>query len=101
MSYDIDQINQVTHVSKEDKYNLPEDSASYKNIKVAKIHAKKNKAKLYFAGVGFANSENYNLPLLKNNSYVLQKEYVGINSFPYAFSTVGWIYERKLSIGMS
>ena len=36
-----------------------------------KIHAKKNNAKLYFAGVGLANSEDYNLPLKKNNSYVV------------------------------
>ena len=34
------------------------------------IHVKKT-AKLYFVRVGFANSENYNLPLLKNNSYVV------------------------------
>ena len=42
-----------------------------KAMKKVKDHAKKNKAKLYFAGVGFANSENYNLPLVKNKSYVV------------------------------
>ena len=36
-----------------------------------KIHAQKNKAKLYFAGVGFAHAEDYNLPLYKNNPYVV------------------------------
>ena len=42
-----------------------------KSMEKVIIHAKKNRAKLYFAGVGFANSENYNLPLLKNKSYVV------------------------------
>ena len=36
-----------------------------------KIHAKKNNAKLYFAGVGLANAKDYNLPLTKNNPYVV------------------------------
>ena len=42
-----------------------------KRINKVKIHAEKNNAKLYFAGVGFANAENFNLPLLKNNPYVV------------------------------
>jgi len=36
-----------------------------------KIHAEKNNAKLYFAGVGFAHADDYNLPLSKNNPYVV------------------------------
>ena len=36
-----------------------------------KIHAEKNSAKLYFAGVGFAHAKDYNLPLNKNNPYVV------------------------------
>ncbi len=31
----------------------------------------KNKAKLYHAGLGFANAKDYNMPLTKNNSYVV------------------------------
>ncbi len=40
-------------------------------IKKVKIHAQKNKAKLYFAGVGFAHAEDYNIPLSKNNPYIV------------------------------
>jgi hypothetical protein len=40
-------------------------------MKKVKEHALKNKATLYHAGVGFANAENYNLPLMKNNPYAV------------------------------
>ena len=40
-------------------------------VRKVKIHAEKNKAKLYFAGVGFAHAKDYSLPLNKNNPYVV------------------------------
>ncbi|OUW35289.1 MAG: Na(+)-translocating NADH-quinone reductase subunit F [Flavobacteriaceae bacterium TMED179] len=42
-----------------------------KLINKVKLHAKKNNAKLYFAGVGFAHAEDYNIPLSKNNPYTI------------------------------
>ena len=42
-----------------------------KIMEKVKVQAKKNNAKLYFAGVGFANAEDYNLKLNKNNPYVI------------------------------
>ena len=41
------------------------------SMEKVKMHAKKNNAKLYYAGVGFANAKDYDLPLNKNNSYVI------------------------------
>lgn len=41
-----------------------------------KEHAKKFKARAYFAGVGFANGKDYNLPLLKNEPYAIN--YAGL-----------------------
>lgn len=51
----------------------PKSPKSYdiKQMNKVKIHAKKNNAKLYFAGVGLANAKDYNLPLIKNNPYVV------------------------------
>lgn len=41
-----------------------------------KEHAKKFKARAYFAGVGFANGKNYDQPLLKNEPYAIN--YAGL-----------------------
>ena len=41
------------------------------SMEKVKIHAKKNNAKLYYGGVGFANSKDYDMPLKKNNPYVV------------------------------
>ena len=51
----------------------PDSPKNYdvERMKKVKEHALKNKATLYHAGVGFANAENYNLPLMKNNPYAV------------------------------
>ncbi len=36
-----------------------------------KAHATSFNAELYYAGVGLANSENYDLPLFKNSGYII------------------------------
>jgi hypothetical protein len=40
-------------------------------IKKVKDHATKNNAHLFLAGVGFANAENYDFPLTKNDPYAV------------------------------
>ena len=37
-----------------------------------KVHAKSKDAKLLFAGVGFANSEDMNMPLDKESGYIVK-----------------------------
>ena len=41
------------------------------SMEKVKTHAKKNNAKLYYGGVGFANANDYDMPLKKNNPYVV------------------------------
>ena len=41
------------------------------SMEKVKTHAKKNNAKLYYGGVGFANAKDYDMPLKKNNPYVV------------------------------
>jgi len=41
------------------------------HLEKVKIHAKKNNAQLFFAGVGFAHAEDYNITLTKNDPYVV------------------------------
>jgi|TARA_B110000285_G_C15142075_1_gene631529 hypothetical protein len=36
-----------------------------------KSHAQKNKAKVFYAGVGFAHADDYQKPLTKNDPYVV------------------------------
>ena len=36
-----------------------------------KVHAEKFNASLFFAGVGLANSDNYELPIFKDSDYVV------------------------------
>lgn len=54
-------------------YLYPDSPKEYdvNRMKKVKEHALKNKAILYRAGVGFANAENYNLPLKKNHPYAI------------------------------
>ena len=40
-------------------------------MKKVKSHAEVNRAVLYYAGVGFAHAHDYNLPLTKNDPYVV------------------------------
>ena len=40
-------------------------------IEKAQDHATKNNAHLFLAGVGFANAENYDYPLTKNDPYAV------------------------------
>ena len=51
----------------------PNNPKLYDNILANKLkkHAKKFNAKSYFAGVGFANSKNYETPIQKNKPYVV------------------------------
>lgn len=44
--------------------------------KPLKEHAKKQNAKIWFAGIGIANAESVELPILKNKPY-----YVAFNDF--------------------
>ena len=37
-------------------------------------HAKEKKAKVLYAGVGFANAEDFEKPILKNQDYILNYE---------------------------
>ncbi|MDA0758231.1 MAG: Na(+)-translocating NADH-quinone reductase subunit F [Bacteroidetes bacterium] len=41
------------------------------NLDKIKTHATSFNATLYYAGVGLANSENYELPLFKNSGYII------------------------------
>ena len=43
----------------------------FKLMKKVKNHGTKYKASTYFAGVGFANAEDYNLPLNQSDSYAV------------------------------
>ena len=52
-------------------YPVSPNGYDIKLINKVKLHAKKNNAKLYFAGVGFAHAEDYNIPLSKNNPYTI------------------------------
>ncbi|MDC1217010.1 Na(+)-translocating NADH-quinone reductase subunit F [Flavobacteriaceae bacterium] len=51
----------------------PQPPKEYDSIKMnkVKLHADKNKAKVYFAGVGFANAHDYKKPLSKTDPYVV------------------------------
>lgn len=51
----------------------PENPKTYKINNLSKIldHSKKFEAKLLCAKVGLANSDNYELPLFKNSSYII------------------------------
>ena len=51
----------------------PDNPKMFDNTLVNKLknHAKNFNAKTYFAGVGFANSINYEDPIQKNNPYVV------------------------------
>ena len=51
----------------------PQSPKNYdiESMEKVKIHAKKNNAELYYGGVGFANAKDYDMPLKKNNPYVV------------------------------
>ncbi len=51
----------------------PENPKTFalENLEKIKDHARTNKAQLFFAGVGFANAENYELPLTKKDPYAV------------------------------
>jgi len=51
----------------------PENPKTYKINNLSKIldHSKKFEAKLLCAKVGLANSDDYELPLFKNSSYIV------------------------------
>ena len=51
----------------------PENPKTYKINNLSKIldHSKKFEAKLLCANVGLANSDDYELPLFKNSSYII------------------------------
>ena len=51
----------------------PKNPISYDSVTAIKLkkHADKFNAKTYFAGVGFANSMNYEDPIQKNKPYVI------------------------------
>lgn len=53
--------------------SYPNDPEEFDRVFMENIkqHALKFKAKTYFAGVGLANSTNYELPLDSNDDYVL------------------------------
>lgn len=57
---------------------LPADPHTYNVIKMEtfKKHAQKHNAKVLFAGVGLGNPKGDNLPIIKNEEYLL--EYAGI-----------------------
>ena len=48
----------------------PKDFDAIKMDKV-KVHAEKNNAQLYYAGVGFAHAHDYEKPLTKKDPYVV------------------------------
>lgn len=52
---------------------FPENPKEYDKVlmETIKQHALKFKAKVYYAGVGLANSKDFNAPLRKNESYVV------------------------------
>lgn len=57
---------------------LPEDPHSYNVVKMEtfKAHAREHDAKVLFAGVGLGNPNGGNLPIIKDEEYLL--EYAGI-----------------------
>lgn len=59
---------------------LPKDPHTYDVIKMEtfKKHAQKHQAKVLFAGVGLGNPKGENLPVIKNEPYLL--EYAGIQN---------------------
>ena len=57
--------------------NAPKDFDLIRMNKV-KSHAKKNKARLFYAGVGFAHANDYEKPLTKNDPYVVN--FVGLQT---------------------
>lgn len=57
--------------------NAPRDFDLIRMNKV-KSHAKKNKARLFYAGVGFAHANDYEKPLIKNDPYVVN--FVGLQT---------------------
>lgn len=52
----------------------PEDPEQYNTIwmETMKAHAKAKDARLYFIGVGFANSDNMNIPPNKSNDILIK-----------------------------
>ena len=51
----------------------PNDPNEIKDIVIEKVkdHVEKFNATLFFAGVGLANAENYELPIFKNSNYAI------------------------------
>lgn len=54
----------------------PDNPSSYDTVWMEsfKAHAEKLKAKVFFAGVGFANAEDMEQPLYKNQDYIIHYE---------------------------
>lgn len=54
-------------------YEYPEDPAEYDRVwmETFKTHAAKLKAKVFYAGVGIANANEFEKPVSKNEDYIL------------------------------
>jgi len=74
----VDKASNTLHFVIVASYKYPNDPNEFDVIWMEsfKEHAKKQKAKVIFAGVGIANALDYNKPVTKNNDYVIN--YTGI-----------------------